>query len=90
MTSLRLSSLHAKNTQLKYCNQCPLNKIMSVSVSQKFVHFWVKTGKREGSFFIYIKQGRIHNKSNSIWVKKPVCCEVNLGSHFIPELKYLT
>ena len=59
---------------------------MSVSVSQKFVHFWVKTGKREGNFFIYIKQGQIHNKSNSIWVKNRVGCEMDLGSYFIPEL----
>ena len=42
---------------------------MPVSVSQKFVHYWVKTGKEKG-FLIYIKQGQIHNKSNSIWVKK--------------------
>ena len=59
---------------------------MSVRVNQKFVHFWVKTGTREENFFIYNKQGRIHNKSNSIWVKNPVSCEVDLGSHFIPEL----
>ena len=29
--------------------QSALTKIMSVSVSQKKVYFWVKTGKREGS-----------------------------------------
>ena len=60
--------------------------IMSVSVSQIFVHFWVKTGKREGRFFIYNKQGRIHHKSNNIWGKKTVGCEVDLGSHYITEL----
>ena len=47
--------------------------------------FLGKKGKREGSLFIYIKQGRIHNKSNSMG-KKSVDCEVDLGSHFISDL----
>ena len=59
---------------------------MSVSVSQKFVHFWVKKGKREGTFFIYInRDGSTTNPTVSGSKKKSVGCEVDLGSHFISD-----
>ena len=58
---------------------------MSVSVSQKFVHFWVKKEKEKGAYlFTLNRDGSTTNPT--VWVKKSVDCEVDLASHFISDL----
>ena len=60
---------------------------MSVSVSQKFVHFWVKNRKREGTYFIYKKKETDPQQIQQyLDKKKSLGCEVDLGSHFISDL----
>ena len=59
---------------------------MSVSVSQEFVHFWVKKGKREGTFLLTLNRDGSTTNPTVSGSKKTVGCEMDLGSHFISEL----
>ena len=59
---------------------------MSVSVRPKFVHFWVKTGKGEGGVLLTLNRDE-STTNPTVSGENTVGCVVDLGSHFILELR---